>query len=365
VSIQPLVPTRHLRSFVALTLVATFAVVAGCAPPPTTTCVDGTVDSAQDYSNVFRSYETEWITGDGAFPIALGSGELLWIFGDTFTGEVVPHWDLDEHRLVHNTFVLQHDSCFSPKYRGGVGRRRAVLPTNAPGRWYWPLSGIVAGNELQLLALDVAYVDHGTPGFDWEIAGADLITISLDTYRVLSIVDSPGGGRAPDPAYGTAVVQDGSTVYSYGHTNQGQFVARSTTATFATGPWEFWDGSGWSSDPSAAAPMTVAQNSLSPFHVIKWGNGWLAAAKMFDVLSSDVSAWTAPAPQGPWTRFGEIAQTPTRAGQFSYGGLLADLPGAGPTVIYSVNSTLEAIAEDVRVYGPKFRVPTALPLPTP
>ena len=108
----------------------------------------------------------------------------------------------------------------------------------------------------------------------------------------------------------------------------------------------FTDGSG----PSAA------------IHPMPWGSGWLAVTEQ-TFLDRDIRAWTAPAPQGPWTEptavgpanIGQIPPLPP--GGFSYGARLVQLPGSGWILAWNINDDFWDLIANVRLYGPHFATP--------
>jgi hypothetical protein len=89
--------------------------------------------------------------------------------------------------------------------------------------------------------------------------------------------------------------------------------------------------------------------------------GYLAVSLDVDGFGQ-LGAWTSTAPQGPWQRAGVVAShTPESSGQLSYDGRIADLPGAGRTVVYSVNDP-ENFTQNIDLYGGRF-VPPAISIP--
>jgi len=85
-------------------------------------------------------------------------------------------------------------------------------------------------------------------------------------------------------------------------------------------------------------------------------NGYLAASLDVDGFTQ-VGAWTSTVPQGPWQRAGVVAtNTPQSSGQLAYDGRMANLPGAGWTVVYGVNDPVNN-TQNVDLYGGRFATP--------
>jgi hypothetical protein len=137
----------------------------------------------------------------------------------------------------------------------------------------------------------------------------------------------------------------------------------------------------WSSDFADAKPMTFKNNSLpdgSPvaqLNVVQDGNRFLAGAFEADVFQdqqgrSFVRGWTSNAPEGPWemvlTGNGQPQNVATfqrrTADQIAYGARIAPLPGAGWTVVYSVNDPIRQW-DDFTLYRGDFKAPIGFPPP--
>src|SRR5262249_30805791 len=107
-------------------LVLAFAVpaLAACLPPPppptyqSQYCAPVTPSTPGAYQSAFdnmRLAGVEWAAADGGHPTKLPDGRVVWLYGDTFTGQIqrdgslAPGW-----RLPRNSFVLQNGACFQP-----------------------------------------------------------------------------------------------------------------------------------------------------------------------------------------------------------------------------------------------------------
>ena len=385
------VQSRRARATTIAGTIVLALVLGACAtvaPAPAAnanpaTCV-ARLTSAADYQRAFDTRGPVWSGGDGAAAIPLPDGRVLWLFGDTFTGPVVANRRVPPTRLVRSSALVQTGRCFQPTMGGTAANVADLFPSPEPGEWYWPAHGWAdaSGRSVHVFVMRMRQT-AGLPGWDWTTVDMRLATLSLPDLRVQSIsaLPFPAGGDAP--AYGSSVaVGDDGFAYVYGELSvpgwllpqAGQYVAR--VPADLSGGWQFWDGSEWSADPSAAAPMTFTAADLSPdagpsssLNVVRYGSGWLGVAKRWDMLSGDVTAWYASTPEGPWRAVndddGTIALTPVPAGstEFTYGGHVVDAPGAGPVVVYSVNGSDATVMSDARVYGPRVVAPSALPSP--
>lgn len=359
---------------------------AGAAPGATNanpaTCLPH-VTSAADYQRAFDARGPVWSGGDGALPITLPDGRVLWLFGDTFSGLVVGNRYVPPIVMVRNSAIVQTGRCFQPLMGGTPGHVADLFPQPAPDQWYWPVGAWVdpSGTSLHVFVRQMRRAP-GPPGWDWTSVGMRVATMSLPDLTVRSVTPLPFPTDASVPVYGTSVtVAPDGYAYVYGSLSMPgplfpiaqQYVARVPAGL--DGPWEFWDGTAWSSNSSDAAPMVFTKADGSPddqpnapLNVIPYGTGWLGSAKRVEIISPDVTAWYAPAPQGPWQAVndddGSIALTPVSStGLFTYGGHVADLPIVGPVVIYNVNGDDVGVTSDAGLYGPRVVPPVDLPSP--
>jgi hypothetical protein len=84
-------------------------------------------------------------------------------------------------------------------------------------------------------------------------------------------------------------------------------------------------------------------------------------AEPYSLFGTEISEWTAPAPEGPWHYAGKIAQTSPQQNGFSYGARLeVSLPGGTPTVPHGFNS-FDDVSQNVALYGVRFPTPKVAP----
>jgi len=85
---------------------------------------------------------------------------------------------------------------------------------------------------------------------------------------------------------------------------------------------------------------------------------------------SFVRAWTSDTPHGPWALVLDDQDQPQDVATFqrrtpnqiAYDARIASLPGAGWTVVYSVNDPIDQW-EDFTLYRGDFKAPSGLPAP--
>jgi hypothetical protein len=137
----------------------------------------------------------------------------------------------------------------------------------------------------------------------------------------------------------------------------------------------------WSSDFADAKPMTFTRNAvpdgapLAQLSVVPYGNRYLAGAFEADVFQDEqgrsfVRAWVSDTPYGPWQMVVDGTGQPQTvatfqrrtANQIAYGAMIAQLPGAGWTVVYSSNDPNSGFS-NFTLYRGEFATPAGLPPP--
>jgi hypothetical protein len=361
------------------------AILASCRPvpppppPPVSQyCAPSTPTSASGYQAAFDSLRqtyTGWVTGDGAVPINLPDGRVVWLFSDTYTGHANADGSIPgSDGFIHNSFVVQSGPCFAPLTAGSPSARSAIIPDPAPGQWYWPSAGVVDGGVLRVFLFHMQQANNGVPGLNFATIDMQLATFALPSLTLLGVqpLPFPTGGSRPYGA--TATSAPDGYVYAYGSVQGNAYAARTPAGDVASGPWQFFTGGTWSADSTQAAPMTwpgapphlpafgsgagpVAQPWVVPYQA-----GYLATAEPVDAFSSTVWAFTSSSPFGPWTYDGPIAVT--SASIPSYGAATRlSLPGATtPVVVFSTdNGEFSGAPPTISGYGPHFVTPSNLP----
>lgn len=267
----------------------------------------------------------DWTGGDGTHSVRLPDGRVLWLFSDTYLGQVYapPNpvgesyaWRDTAAPLVRNSAVVM---------RGG--RLESTLPAPlfpdpGPNQWRWPVAARVEprspGSSEQVLRV-VLWVRtaaaapwiYGTP------TATEVATLSLPGLRVESIVKVLDQQLVPDPSrrvlFGTTLVEQGGWTYVFGG-DDGQAVSRPVSSAYAArvpdgrlgepGAWQFWDGSDWRAGASPAAVLGDESRRTgvgSAFSVARVDGTYVLFTMAAGTAGlTTVTSYWACSPSGPW-----------------------------------------------------------------
>jgi hypothetical protein len=223
-------------------------------------------DNLNKMWNTYGNQGGHWTGGDATISTSLPDGRDAWLFSDTFLGTVNPDGSRpsDTPLVVHNSMVVQ---------QGAPGG--AVLTTLTGGTASDPASLVGAGAQtggiLGYQANSEFVIGNVLYAFYMAYASGPNGPLSATPqYVVLAQFSLPGltlqsTTQLPLDAtklWGMAVVQSGGYVYVYGNGNDDLYVARAPASDPAQN-WEFWTGSAWSTNESAAGIVLNGVAGLS------------------------------------------------------------------------------------------------------
>lgn len=340
-----------------------------------TTCLPtGEITTVEELDRFARTVRggPEFAGGDVGASVRLQDGRFLFVFGDTLRGPA-----FEGQRFVRNSMLVFAPGCAQvvlPDDRG------ALIPDRADGVGYWPMSVLRLQREaFDLVAVTVQRVQTVGRGiFDFEVLGPGVATFVVprgQTPQLLGVTDlGPDRVDPARPMWGAASAVHRGWIYHYGTSREavdpfGGFALRVARLRpddlDRPENWSYWDGSRWQRDPDRAAELIPAQGGVSEtLSVFERDGTWYAVSKRDEVLGTDLTIWTAPAPSGPFAVAATVARIPSDAAT----GTLRYLPLAHPEVLprqgtvvvsYSENNTdATVVTDDPRRYRPRFlRVP--------
>ncbi|WP_369274563.1 DUF4185 domain-containing protein [Streptomyces sp. R11] len=267
----------------------------------------------------------DWTGGDGTHSVRLPDGRVLWLFSDTYLGQVYspPNpfgeshtWREATAPLVRNSAIVMRD-----------GRLESTLatplfPDPAPNQWRWPVSARVEprspGSSERVLRVLLWVRAAGQPPWIFGVPTAtEVATLTLPDLRVESVVKVLDQQLVPDPSrrvlFGTTLVEEDGWTYVFGG-DDGQAASRPASQAYVArvpegrlaepGAWQYWNGSEWAG--SGARPRAVLGDGQrtgvgSAFSVVRVRGTYVlfTMAAGTKGLTTVTSYW-ACSPAGPW-----------------------------------------------------------------
>ncbi len=235
-----------------------------------------------------------WTGSDAAYSVPISgfdapSGtedeQTLFLFGDTFIGEV----DSNRHRtnstIVRNTVAILKGKQPLPgqiSFFWGTSEQNqqtAIFAADThksnPGDWIWPMDGVSPNDKIYVFGLRLK---KDTSGWFFEPIGVTLISFTIDSTQSISSyeqVDTPlyykNETDGSEIILGQAVMpmteQSGNPdpdgyIYVYGPKNsslQKKLVAARVLSNNIEDfeQWEYWDGENWSAEIESCAVITT------------------------------------------------------------------------------------------------------------
>jgi hypothetical protein len=277
------------------------------------------------FQSMFETYGDDntllddWTGADGALSILLPDGRVVWDFSDTFLGYV----NSDNSRppgqpLINNSMIVQVNGALSETLHGGTTQAPAALisPTDQDA-WYWVGDMTVEADRLRVFVME--FIRTGPGIFDFQWIGNAIASFVLPDLTLENVVATHGENNV---MYGAALLEDGGYTYIYGTedvsgTEKYLHIARAAAGSLL-GTWEFYTGSGWSSDPTASARLLKGVGN--GFGVTKLGNRYLLFTMNTLVAFSDqLVMYSANSPAGPFGQRTGVYSTPeSQHGLFTY-----------------------------------------------
>jgi fibronectin type III domain protein len=351
-----------------LLLIATALVTlaaSGEGPTPPLATPDRALDALW---NAYGDRGGHWTGGDRTASVPLPDGRVVWLFSDTFLGQV----NRDGSRsasspFINNSMVVESNRVLGPTLTGGDASapQSLVAPSagSAPGRHYWVADGTVAGNRLEVLYNMVQPVGLG--GLNLQPEGTAVATFSLPDLRLVEVHPLPLSAAV---SWGSSILADGDQTYIYGSEHNGSGPAYAVLARVPRGrldgPWQFWTGHGWSSRETDMARLLTGVGTA--FSVTRVGSQYVLVTLDTNLtFSRSIVAYAAAAPTGPFgppTLLLDAPEAGAGAGATHRPLIVYDASAhpeqghAGTLVIsYNVNSLdPHDVLADARVYRPRF-----------
>jgi len=336
----------------------------------------GAVARDKDWEAVFTR-ASGWTGADVAASIDLLDGRTLWVFGDTWIGNVADGKHAKGSRLVNNSLAVHR---WPPQGKGPAPEpgevefhwgpnNEAGHPTawivpkvegqgdaaaSQPGDWFWPTGGgvtIPRRGEANRLVLFLYRVRRGDrPGTSWnfQVVGTSMAIVddvrapvTKWTARQIDLPamqrDDEGRGAAGGEIHwGQAVVRVPSagdnaaaSLYVFGVANVGRLERKMLVARVPEDrierpeEWQVYAGpERWSADQGEAVPIAGAASSEFSIFQASIGGArrwvWIQSEPLF---GHRILARTAERPEGPWSEpiaLHTVAEVQGKSSLFTY-----------------------------------------------
>lgn len=311
--------------------------------------------------------------GDGTYSIRLPDGRSLWIFGDSFIGNVTP--DLKrvktDPQYIRNCFVILGNDSLITLQQGKPSEFKSMMipPEVTNGKysehdfWYWPGDAFIENGKLNVFVSKFFQV-KGTDMWAFQFQGTELVEFSLPDLNVLRIDAFP---QRDSVHYGHAVLQTDEYTYIYGLKNQFPYVARAKKGSVRDA-WQFYSGNKWVAQAELAEPM-IRFSGSEQFSVFEWRQSYVMIMQGSD-LSRNIYSFTSTQPYGPWENQQLLYETPLPSGCktcWSYNALAHPEFAEDDQLLvsYNINSMeMDDHYANATLYRPRFiRVPMDRILP--
>lgn len=339
------------------------APAAACAPAVKQATEDARLNTLFTTYGNDNSRLDDWTGADGTYSVRLPGGKELWIFSDTFLGQVNPDGSrppvVEEGGttvFLNNSFAVERGGRLSTIHDGTPAEPEPVMPPRDGNHWYWAGDATVAGGIVEVTYQE--YERFGPGAWDWRWhrnVVARFAPGRLD--QPISVRDLPSGHGV---SWASAILRDGGYTYVYGVEDLGSpkymHIAR-VRGHSLLGTWEFRTADGtWSRNEADSA--RIMSGVANEYSVTRVGSGYvLITHDTTEALSPNIVAYSACSPAGPFTGKQHVYTTPETGGNiFTYNAHAhADVAGTGLVVSYNVNSFVNTDNyRDVSIYRPRF-----------
>ncbi|HEX3625791.1 MAG TPA: DUF4185 domain-containing protein [Verrucomicrobiae bacterium] len=359
---EPAVMFRTILAFAAMLTLAAFYAAAGD--------LSFRVSAAPEWNQMFQR-TNGWLGADVAYSVPLSSDKTLWLFGDTFVGQI-RDGKRESTKMIHSS-VAEQPLGGEPQFYYPLdkkGQAQSFVKSLGPKTYFWLSDGARTKSGLYLFMQQVQWINNTAWGF--QCVGTWLAKVEnpdtppgqwKKTTQKLPFTRLADGQAA---LLGSEILQSGDYIYIYGFSNytnstatKNQIVARAPENNPGDpAGWKFYSNGTWTRDFEKTTPIfsnAGAEGSVS----------WQPYLKKFVFVYSE-GIWgtilmrTAEAPEGPWSNPVKLYQCPDMKFSphaFCYAAKgHPELSTTNELIIsYAANSeSLSDVMNDTRLYWPRF-----------
>jgi len=333
--------------------------------------------AATEWDALFQR-DSGWIGADGAYSIPLSTNTTLWLYSDTFVGEIKDGKRANA-RMINNSIALQQ-ATNRPEFFYGTtpdGQPDSFIKPRhgAAHGYFWLAHGVRTGQGLYFFLLQVVTVKSDTP-FGFKLVDGWLAHVAnpdaappqwrITQSKVPFTTISTSGALI----FGGAVLRQGEVVYIFGGDSRPQAKAAGAPngLVLARVPadrvgdftqWRFFAQGEWEKDFRKVSP--VFPNVGSEFSV-----SWVPSRQEYAAVYSEgiggrILLRLAPALTGPWGNAQPVFRCPEMSWPskaFCYAAKAHPELASAPDellITYAANSwDFWELFKDPRLYWPRF-----------
>lgn len=209
--------------------------------------------------------------GDGCISIDLKDGRSIFMWGDSFMGDVENGIRSDSSKfIIGNTFtIIDKDGKLETLYGGNLSNPSAFIPaeqvTGTYPTWYWPGNGFVEDGILHLFMSKLHKTGNNT--FDFEYLACDYFRLDVKTMKVIDKTNFKAANEN-GVHYGHAILPCQDGIYIYGTKVEGfgvadVHIAKAQLVDGKLADFVYWDGAQWQSDPLKSRKLIGLDKSIS------------------------------------------------------------------------------------------------------
>lgn len=320
----------------------------------------------EEVSNHIFTGDRFWRGADGAGSVDMGTGNILWLFSDTFI-DTKGTGSRKGSRMINNSIAIQSGNDIETAgirfYYGGTSAKPQSF-FRLPGKnWLWTGHGAMVDGKLIVFLFEEKRVDGGL-GFEavgWHIA---IISNPSDDPARWKIKYVKGPSTYGIIIGSASVLKDENYLYAYGVREPGNhdvFLHRFELRKVAAGDLsgiEWWTRKGWVKDPPRVPESAVLFAGQTEFSVT-WDKKLekYIQVQTYGFGKATIGYRTAPELMGPWSDpvlFFTPALNDTQ--EFVYTARAhPELVSGGVLITYNINNfDFGKLINNEKIYFPKF-----------
>ncbi|RCH55459.1 hypothetical protein DJ568_06070 [Mucilaginibacter hurinus] len=258
------------------------------------------------FNNYFTRF-SGWNSGDGAQSILLPDGRTVWMFGDSFIGDVNPDRSLvsGKYALVHNAMMVQQDSTFTTYHSGSDSKPESLFNPESPQNIIWASHGVADKGNLNVFMMELAPDNKG----NWTHLTNHMAILDTKDFKIKKKIKVPYYNKI---SWGERCYTDANYHYIFGMSTNGLntviHLARAKHGHLEE-MWEFYAGNNtWIKDINRAVPISVKPYVTAPSIIERNGRYYMVTQRNF--FSRDILMFRADNIQGPYKDEVKLYTTP-------------------------------------------------------